>query len=237
MIDMEASVIHFQRLGNVEELKAERDKSFQIALTSILKKKTPKSVIYKRPGREGKQFDYIQGWWIIDQLNSLFDFNWDWEIEDQNVGKTQVWVRGKLTVKRVLDNGLVLSVGKSAFGGAEIKRYSGGHPKEGEVLDIGNDLKAASTDAFKKAASLLGIAADIYGRDETLETTVGGIDATLAAIYKRGALVGMSEKETKDWCRKFTKIPFESLSKLDAQKALRELVKLGTQHSTNNSSK
>lgn len=34
------------------------------------------------------------------------------------------------------------------------------------MLDFGNDLKAASTDALKKCASLLGIASDVYGKSE-----------------------------------------------------------------------
>ena len=36
-------------------------------------------------------------------------------------------------------------------------------------LDIGNDFKAAATDALKKCASELGIASDIYGKNEFRE--------------------------------------------------------------------
>ena len=38
--------------------------------------------------------------------------------------------------------------------------------KSGGMLDYGNDLKSACTDSLKKAASLLGIASDIYGKSE-----------------------------------------------------------------------
>ena len=37
------------------------------------------------------------------------------------------------------------------------------------MLDYGNDLKAATTDALKKCASELGIASDIYGANEFKE--------------------------------------------------------------------
>jgi predicted glycosyltransferase involved in capsule biosynthesis len=39
-------------------------------------------------------------------------------------------------------------------------------------LDFGNDLKAAATDAFKKCASLLGVASDVYESDEFMEITI-----------------------------------------------------------------
>jgi hypothetical protein len=39
-------------------------------------------------------------------------------------------------------------------------------------LDLGNDLKAASTDALKKCASELGIASDVYAPEEFKEIKV-----------------------------------------------------------------
>ena len=36
-------------------------------------------------------------------------------------------------------------------------------------VDYGNDLKAATTDALKKCASELGIASDVYGKNEFRE--------------------------------------------------------------------
>jgi len=39
-------------------------------------------------------------------------------------------------------------------------------------LNLGNDLKAAATDALKKCAAELGIAADIYNADEFREVDV-----------------------------------------------------------------
>ena len=64
---------------------------------------------------------------------------------------------GKLTVKN--DKGNTIS--KTQFGRADIKML-----KAGGMVDFGNDLKAAATDSLKKCASLLGIASDVYGKQE-----------------------------------------------------------------------
>ena len=45
--------------------------------------------------------------------------------------------------------------------------------KDGEkLLDFGNDLKAAATDAKKKCASELGLFADVYAREDFFEADI-----------------------------------------------------------------
>ncbi len=139
------------------------------AVDSIITKTTPKNAIFNRKGRGGKFFTYIQSWWLIDQLNLLFDWNWDWVIDDQGIGTGHVWVRGTLVVRSITDSGDIRETRKSAYGGQDIKFYGSDNPNAGKSIDIGDDLKGASTDAFKKAASYLGIAADIYGPHESQE--------------------------------------------------------------------
>jgi hypothetical protein len=41
-----------------------------------------------------------------------------------------------------------------------------------DPLNLGNDYKAAATDALKKCAADIGIASDIYGKDEFREISV-----------------------------------------------------------------
>ena len=41
-----------------------------------------------------------------------------------------------------------------------------------DPLNLGNDYKAAATDALKKCAADIGIASDIYGKDEFREIAV-----------------------------------------------------------------
>jgi isopentenyldiphosphate isomerase len=63
---------------------------------------------------------------------------------------------------------------KEQFGRADVKFKKGTEIP----IDYGNDLKAASTDALKKCASELGIASDIYGKNEFKEIKVVKKDKT-----------------------------------------------------------
>lgn len=120
--------------------------------------KTPPQHIYKRKGKGGQTFDYVTGTYVTKVLNFVFGWNWDFEIVAHGRESDQIWVQGKLTVKS--EKGETIT--KSQFGRADIK-----FKKESKImLDFGNDLKAASTDALKKCASMLGIASDVYGKME-----------------------------------------------------------------------
>jgi hypothetical protein len=125
---------------------------FNEAQLRIIERRTPVQFIKQRPGRGGKMLDYVEVGYVVQQLNEAFHFMWDFEIEEQQIGSSQLWVRGKLRIHVRPDFAIV----KSAFGGSDIKL------KEGRPMDIADDLKAASADALKKAASLLGLAADVY---------------------------------------------------------------------------
>lgn len=128
---------------------------------SLLDEKTPDKFIKKRKGRGGRVFDYVETGYVVRKLNEVFNGMWDFEILDQQVGKEHIWVKGKLTVKFMDRNGNIQTITKTQFGGSEVKRT-----KEGEIIDIGDDLKAAGSDALKKCASLLGIASDVYFQEK-----------------------------------------------------------------------
>lgn len=125
--------------------------------------KTPPHAIYTRPGKGGGVFKYVTGSYMEKTLNFTFGWNWDFEVTSHGKEGGQIWVLGKLTVKD--DNGH--SVTKTQFGRADIKFKKG----TSTMLDYGNDLKAATTDALKKCASLLGIASDVYGVTEFKQET------------------------------------------------------------------
>lgn len=120
--------------------------------------KTPPQHIYKRKGKGGQMFDYVTGTYVTKVLNFVFGWNWDFEIITHGEKNDQIWVQGKLTVKD--DKGHTIT--KSQFGRADVKFLKGTN----KPVDFGNDLKAASTDALKKCASMLGIASDVYGKME-----------------------------------------------------------------------
>lgn len=120
----------------------------------LLASKTPQKYIKKRKGRGGKEFDYVEINYVQAKLNAIFGFNWDVDILDKQIGKNQIWIQIRLTVR--LKDGV--EVHKDAFGGSEVKRSR----QSKEVVDIADDLKAAESDAIKKAASMFGVAWDVY---------------------------------------------------------------------------
>lgn len=125
--------------------------------------KTPKAHVYKRPAKGGGQWDYVTGTYVEKVLNYVFGWDWSFEVKDKGREGNLVWVLGRLSC--VAGNGSVIT--KEQFGRADIKKN-----KAGGDLDYGNDLKAAATDSLKKCASLLGIASDIYGKEEFKEISI-----------------------------------------------------------------
>lgn len=124
---------------------------------------TPKKYIYQRPAKGGGKWNYVTGAYVEKVLNFVFGFLWDFEIMEHGIQGKTIWVKGKLTVKDTKGHGIT----KMQFGRADIKYQRGST----DMLDFGNDLKAASTDALKKCASLLGIASDVYGSTEYKQET------------------------------------------------------------------
>lgn len=135
---------------------------------------TPQKYKYKRPGKGGGEWDYLKVGYVRRQLDKAFGFNWDFDIETTlgeafEVAKLtkSCIVKGVLKVRTLVD-GQWVELKKVQFGRADVKMRKGTMTP----LDIGNDFKAASSDALKKCASLLGIGADIYEADEFVEITI-----------------------------------------------------------------
>jgi hypothetical protein len=132
---------------------------YENKITGLFKEKTPAKYIKHRPGAGGMSFPYIEVGYVIGKLNSTFTpLGWEWKVVDKGIGKKQVWVQGDLVIK--FPNGWTVT--RSGFGGSQIKCYKG----TDDPVDISNDLKGASSAALKKAASLLGIAADVYYKEQ-----------------------------------------------------------------------
>lgn len=129
--------------------------------------RTPAKHIYRRKGKGGRDFDYITGTYAKKVLNYTFGWLWNFEIKNHIIDHEakQCIVLGRLEIKN--DKNEVIIV-KEQFGRADIKYYKDGKG----TVDLGNDLKAAATDALKKCASELGIASDVYGANEFKEIEV-----------------------------------------------------------------
>jgi len=129
----------------------------------MLLKKTPKAYIKTRPAKGGGTWEFVSGGYFRKVLNMMFGWDWDFEIKDKQFMFGQVIVEGRLTVR---SNGT--TVVKEQIGRKDVIFKKG----TTDPLDIGNDFKAAATDALKKCAAELGIAADIYNASEFKEIKV-----------------------------------------------------------------
>ena len=123
---------------------------------ALLEKPFEPSQIKQRQGNFGHILDYVEGHVVTSRLNEVFDGNWTFEIVKYRILKDtgEVLVLGKLIAENVT---------KMAFGSKEIAR----NKDTKAIISIGDDLKAASTDALKKAASLLGVGLYLYSESRS----------------------------------------------------------------------
>ncbi len=130
---------------------------------ALLEKPFEPSQIKQRQGKFGHILDYVEGHVVTSRLNETFESNWSFEIVKYRIIKDpgEVLVLGKLTAEGVI---------KMAFGSKEIERSK----DTKAIISLGDDLKAASTDALKKAASLLGVGLYLYSDQRPNGTPDGG---------------------------------------------------------------
>ena len=134
---------------------------------AILLAPTPKDVIREREGPGRKMLSYVKHGWYRARLNEAFGFDWDWEIVKTTLDTVSnfVVVEGMLTARVRDRNGTIkTTIKKSGIGGADLKRFSANI--SGGYVDVGNDTKAADTEAFKRACLGLGLGLDLYWDDD-----------------------------------------------------------------------
>lgn len=130
--------------------------------------RTPKDHVYSRPAKGGGNWDFVTGTYVEKVLNYTFGWDWDHEVKQVIESNGQVIILGRLTVRTINGKTIV----KEQWGRADVKYKKGTQTP----LDYGNDLKAATTDSLKKCASKLGIASDIYGKNEFKEIQTEVVD-------------------------------------------------------------
>ena len=138
---------------------------------------TPANKVKERPAKGGGKWKYVEGGYVTQVLNSLFGFNWSFEVvtsmqEALATAQTgTVVVQGRLKVK-IGDEWIT----KEQYGRKEVAYKKGTQTP----LDFGNDMKAAATDAKKKCANELGLFADVYSQDNFFEAEIieNGISAS-----------------------------------------------------------
>lgn len=146
--------------------------------------KIPQELILQRQGGGKQMLSYLSGATVTTMLNRAFGWDWDWEVQDVWIqqstdkfnqyaqtkdasynGKPGAWefqlpvchCKGILTVRYIDENGKEKVIRKSGLGS---KSINGGQTDQEHIF------KSASTDALKKAASLLGIGLELYYKEE-----------------------------------------------------------------------
>jgi hypothetical protein len=155
-------------LINADDLSLVDDNSLNANQLALILKKTPAQYVKARPAKGGGTWDYVTGGYVKKCLNLMFGWDWDFEIIEQMVMHGEAIVKGKLTCR---SNGK--EIVKMQFGNKDIM-YRKDVDKDGnrQPLSIGNDLKAATTDCLKKCAAEIGIASDIYNKEDFREIKV-----------------------------------------------------------------
>lgn len=119
---------------------------------------TPFDVTFKDL-RGGVELEYITGEQCVSRLNETLGVaNWNFRVLEHGIHAEadECWVMAELTA--TIDG---KDVARQQFGSQKIKRSRA----SGTPLDIGFDLKGATTDALKKCASLLGVALYLWKKD------------------------------------------------------------------------
>jgi hypothetical protein len=104
--------------------------------------------IKQRKGRNGV-LDYVEGHTVIARLNAALDGAWSFEVVAHEVRDDEVLVLGKLTAAGIV---------KMQFGASQVTRDR----ETKALISLGDDLKAAATDALKKCATFLGVGLHLY---------------------------------------------------------------------------
>lgn len=148
--------------------------------------KTPLDMVDLREGRAGQTYYYLRHQYVVETLNRLCRYDWDFRVLREWIHEKddQVTILGELTL-RVAGR----EITKQQFGSSDIERFSGNHHQAGRALSIGDNMKSAASDAMKKCASLVGLGLDLSmpiqpNTMKTLHATGGQVYAD-AAVWKQ----------------------------------------------------
>jgi hypothetical protein len=198
----------------------------------VIERPFERELVRTRRGNFGAALSYVEGPEYIRRLNEAFDGMWSFEVVEYQILERDVIVLGRLQAGGVV---------KVAFGGASIKRGA----QTNESLNLADDLKAAATDALKKACSLLGIGLHLYAESMTADdrgeagdrapvtrSAVGApaamTERQLKAIFAIGRSLGWSADVLRQHSIDAFGVPPDELTKADASALIDELHQMAT---------
>ena len=148
--------------------------------------KTPAQYVKQRPAKGGGTWDYVTGGYVRKCLNLMFGWDWSFDILDEKVLFGEVVVKGRLSCN-IEKDGKIRTINKVQFGNKDIMFKRQPDAEGNKIpLSIGNDFKSAATDCLKKCASELGIASDIYNKEDfraVKVTNEEGIKEQLESLF------------------------------------------------------
>jgi hypothetical protein len=120
------------------------------------------TLIYQR-SLGGRNFDYVAVAEYIARLNNVLGTsNWNYEVLKCHVQpEYKDFIISHVRVTANVDGNIAI---KEAYGGTKIKRLK----DDESVMDLGNDFKIATSDAFKKACQGFGIALHLARSEDAL---------------------------------------------------------------------
>ncbi len=132
----------------------------QTTLDTLTRPFTPEQ-IRQREGRGGKLLDYVEAHSVITRLNEAFNGAWSFEAVEYKTLEGEIVVKGRLTAQGIT---------KEQFGSSEVHRHKGQDGEKGAPVSIGDDLKAAASDALKKCATLFGVGLHLYEKPQAAQS-------------------------------------------------------------------
>lgn len=107
----------------------------------------------------GQTLTYIPVSEVVTRLNNVLGVT-GWDIVESSVSRDDLdtdWIIASCTIEAEIDG---RTTKRTGWGGQKVKQLKSGGP-----VDLGDEFKGAASDAFKKAASLIGVALYL-SRDE-----------------------------------------------------------------------
>ena len=114
---------------------------------------TDTNQIKTRPGQGGKMVQYVDTAYMTVALNYAALMDWSFEIIETRTDE----------IDKLLHMSVLGCLTINTTEGKTIQKQQWGSQVLKNKMEVGDALKAAGSDAMKKCASMLGIAADVYG--------------------------------------------------------------------------
>jgi hypothetical protein len=209
------------------------------AIRAWLTGRTPQKDIREREARGGGKVKYVNTYYMTRQLSLITGMRWSSEALEEKARPSwdnpdEVMVKIRVSYWDNFGN----QYGHTAWGSKDVARYKEFRDKAGritnpnqagKIISLGDDLKAAESDAIKKAISYIGIADDIYGgRELSLEDLTAETPGSPVSQddYKNYFVKIISEKHKVLWSEIFTILKIKSVEEItDWKRALEEVMK------------